>query len=535
VSIVLTDPAIAGEIVRVIAFQAFEVADAYTKIQADDLLAIKAPLASPSFTGNVGIGTISPTAKLSLNQAYTAGSTYLDLDFNQSNYGNRTSKIRHQIDATGNGGSLVFAPNPNGDNAIERMRITSSGNVGIGTTSPSSKLSVNGIISTADNKLAIGDYLQVIGTLNPTNWYRIATFSNSNSPSGAEIEVIIPHTHNSTIIKLDKGTNNWRAEVYRAGYYVDPAASSAYIGINKVRVVDIGTNNYTHVDIQIVGSIFEREYRLIVKSSVSGTASTRVSLEALVDQGTAAAGVEFQAIGVMQSWGNESGQLVTIEESGNVGIGITNPSTLLTLKAEGSNVPHYSGYTTGGTHIYSMGRNGNNGLGISAYDTITFRTGATTGFLGGDEAMRIDSSGRITTPYQPAFQFRAAISQALASGWDKVLYTGNVSQRGGTNFDSTLSRFTAPVSGYYHFSASLAEMIPEDNDGTFSFAFNGDPGSHKGTVTMPATGGNYMGRSLSSTIYLGTNDYIEVYRYSSVATTVRGSHWGGTFSGHLLG
>jgi len=42
-----------------------------------------------------------------------------------------------------------------------------------------------------------------------------------------------------------------------------------------------------------------------------------------------------------------------------------------------------------------MGRNGNNGLGISAYDTITFRTGATAGFLGGDEAMRLNSAGNL--------------------------------------------------------------------------------------------------------------------------------------------
>ena len=84
-----------------------------------------------------------------------------------------------------------------------------------------------------------------------------------------------------------------------------------------------------------------------------------------------------------------------IDSSGNVGIGVTNPNTLLTLKAEGSNVPQYSGYTTGGTHIYSMGRDGNNGLGLSAYGTLTFRTGATTGFTSGSEAMRIDSSGNV--------------------------------------------------------------------------------------------------------------------------------------------
>ena len=82
-----------------------------------------------------------------------------------------------------------------------------------------------------------------------------------------------------------------------------------------------------------------------------------------------------------------------LDTSGNVGIGVTNPSTLLTLKAEGSNVPQYSGYTAGGTHIYSMGRDGGNGLGLSAYGTISFRTGATTGFTAGAERFRISADG----------------------------------------------------------------------------------------------------------------------------------------------
>jgi hypothetical protein len=44
----------------------FTVADHYTKSDADTLLAAKSPLASPSFTGSVGIGTSSPLGNLSV-------------------------------------------------------------------------------------------------------------------------------------------------------------------------------------------------------------------------------------------------------------------------------------------------------------------------------------------------------------------------------------------------------------------------------------------------------------------------------------
>jgi hypothetical protein len=66
----------------VISLKTFTVADHYTKSDADTLLAakatntalaLKAPIASPSFTGNVGIGTSSPAKRLQV-LGFNAGS-----------------------------------------------------------------------------------------------------------------------------------------------------------------------------------------------------------------------------------------------------------------------------------------------------------------------------------------------------------------------------------------------------------------------------------------------------------------------------
>jgi hypothetical protein len=94
-------------------------------------------------SGRVGIGTSSPGQKLSVTGNIAAGDTSSTADGFVDITGDNTGSVR--ITRTGTGAtdsSMVFSTTFS--TLQERMRITSSGNVGIGTSSPNDRLAVHG-------------------------------------------------------------------------------------------------------------------------------------------------------------------------------------------------------------------------------------------------------------------------------------------------------------------------------------------------------------------------------------------------------
>ena len=139
-SIVLGAGATTGSELVVVAFKSFTVADHYTKSQANALLAAKAALASPAFTGNVGINNSSPTQRLEIN-GNAQFNMYDNTGGNGGYYTTKGLQIGNAFDAGESGGgddrnaivwnergtNLLF-----GTNDLERMRITYDGNLGLG-------------------------------------------------------------------------------------------------------------------------------------------------------------------------------------------------------------------------------------------------------------------------------------------------------------------------------------------------------------------------------------------------------------------
>ena len=152
--------------------------------------------------GNVGIGTTSPDAKLEVSESGTghgSGGIISETTTHNGNAGYRfrtNGTDRWAITTIGtNGADLRFR---DADAGAERMRIDSSGNVGIGTSSPDTKLDitasgVNGVVinqdgSNADisSRLFFKEQNSTIALYNTGNTFSFRTGATINSTSGSE-------------------------------------------------------------------------------------------------------------------------------------------------------------------------------------------------------------------------------------------------------------------------------------------------------------------------------------------------------------
>jgi hypothetical protein len=133
---------------------------------------------------NLGIGTSSPGEKLAINQGNIYASNSGGAKIRLADQNNEVSIESWPV---GGASSMVFATNN-----IERMRINSSGNLGIGTSSPTTRLEVNGIVSQTTQGTSSAQYRAV----NSGGTFYYALDSSTGASFGAAYAAAIWHSGN---------------------------------------------------------------------------------------------------------------------------------------------------------------------------------------------------------------------------------------------------------------------------------------------------------------------------------------------------
>jgi hypothetical protein len=477
--------------------------------------------------GHVGIGTSSPEARLEV-QAPSASRQYISsvLDFSNIHLDGATaSGATSALTFTSGGGggaAVAFSRGGSVDTEIsfwtnsavamnaatERMRIDSSGRVGIGTTSPTSTLHVVG-----NQFVTGGNYFT-----DATSGYFFAgagSFAGGiyGSSSGNIANIVAPQT-----ITFNSGSG--AAERAR----ID---SSGNVGIGTTSILG-------KFSIQTLASTSS----FSVRDATPVLGATGVLLENW-DTPNAANTVPFSIRASTFSFGTNSGgtyvERMRIDSSGRVGIGTSSPGTILhtvNTSAGAATVGAFiqNSSLTAGTEVrLGFAPNTNtvadnryswigavNGTG-SNDSSLTFAT--TPGGTGATERMRIDSSGRLLVGTSSAVAGTVDAASIVGSTLNQS--TGLRTLSSGGTLD--LNLLGTGIVGHLYVSSALTSNAAERTSTIFFIATR--QGDNTVITSLNSANGSTGGRSFTI-----TNPSANIFRFtdtSSSACSVSMSFVGG--------
>ena len=404
-------------------------------------------------SGNVGIGVASPADRLDVANSMRATSattaSVIALSGNATDY----SAIRLRQTATESRlenvilGTGAYAPITVYAGGSERMRITSAGNVGIGTSNP----------------LAIADVAPALSAGNIVDALFLHQLTGSNPTVGQGVRIILSSGTNllrsATITAAhESGTN---AHFLSFGTSANGAAPAERMRIDSAGNVGIGTSS--------------PGYLLHVQADASPTIAstdTTNTITTIVNSSNTA--------GVLGTATNHPLALVTnntermrIDASGNLGIGTSSPAAQLHVAGTTNNTAQFTASITGTTLDVTAVTSGTIAVGDIVYGAnvspLTQITALGTG------------TGGIGTYTVSVSQTAAAATTFTASGSSSTIRIGEtdtvvqIGQPTGT-LEFSGADSTAPGAGIGAYVSAIAESTSPDTALTFGTRDNSGGG-----------------------------------------------------------
>ena len=157
--------------------------------------------------------------------------------------------------------------------------------------------------------------------------------------------------------------------------------------------------------------------------------------------------------------------------------------------------------------------------------------------------MTVTSQGYVTKPYQPSF--RAGLNSNTSFATNAYIVFNDTSATWhhniGNHYNTSNGRFTAPISGVYHFDACVIFGPGVTNNlfmgDAFLFYINGGYAAYsgrRGYYVSGTTGTQYYTDHISCRFKLNATDYVQV-RNGSPFSAVHGNTYYTWFGGTLLG
>ena len=491
-------------------------------------IALKAPLASPSFTGTATMDglTVNPTASAEISGA-VPGNYILKLDNTHATSGNG---LRIETPSTSSSEYSLVVKSNNGSN--NNLVVSNNGDISFyEDTGTTAKL----FWDASAESLGIGtsSVVSALDVLNGGNTYTSGLVLRNGSSTSEATSLYHDNTGSTTTVLANRyGSDSAAIKLVLQDASVSPVTALTALGNGNV---GIGCTPASKLDIDI-----STDARGSFSSGIGEVGSGNFALQVTNSAGSALKPLGFRAEDIRFATGGS--ERMRISSAGNVGIGVT-PSSEFHVKGDANTIARIEPNNNSGkaTLLVSSTGSGDGGIQYDAntnnthlfsYSDMTFNVG--TGNLSGgypaNERMRIDSSGRVTMPYQPTWG-ASSLSNTSASGGTTsagTLVFSGVLNNNGNHYSNSTGLFTAPVAGQYFVTFS----------GLYDDSYNvtGAVYIRRNTANLyrgyhQNSGSSYLQISMSGVVECSAGDTISIY--SSIA----GWHIGGetSFSGFLIG